>query len=194
MITADQLAACTGSSLKLATAWLAPVAAAMDVFAITTPPRQAAFLANVGQESGRLIYVREIWGPNAAQLGYEGRKDLGNLRPGDGRRFMGRGLIETTGRANYIATRNGLAKFLPSVPDFEQSPELLELPRWAAYSAAWFFVEHGCNALADAGDFDGVCDMVNRGHKTAAIGDSNGYATRLALWQAGKKALGISTT
>lgn len=190
MITADELAACTGSTLARAANWLPAMSTAMDAFGITTAARIAAFLANVGHESGRLVYVREIWGPDAAQMGYEGRKDLGNLRPGDGRKFMGRGLIETTGRSNYMATRDGLAKYLPSVPDFEQSPELLELPRWAAYSAAWFWAEHGLNDLADQGDFDGICDIINRGHKTAAVGDSNGYVERLALWTVAKRALG----
>lgn len=191
MITADQLSACAGATLQRATNWLDPLNAAMDAFGITSTERIAAFLANVGHESGRLIYVREIWGPNAAQLGYEGRKDLGNLRPGDGRKYMGRGLIQTTGHGGYIATRNGLREFMPNVPDFEASPELLELPRWAAYSAAWYFSKHGCNELADAGDFDGVCDVINRGHKTQREGDSNGYAERLAFWTAGKAALGI---
>lgn len=192
MITADELAACTGATTARAATWLSAISTAMDAFNITTAARVAAFLANVGHESGRLVYVREIWGPEAWQLGYEGRKDLGNLRPGDGRKFMGRGLIETTGRANYVATRDGLRKSLPNVPDFEQSPELLELPRWAAYSAAWFWAEHGLNDLADQGDFDGVCDIINRGHKTAAIGDSNGYVERLALWTVAKRTLGDS--
>lgn len=194
MITADQLAACTGATLRSATNWLDPLSSAMDVFAITSPARIVAFLANVGEESYNLVYVREIWGPSPAQIRYEGRKDLGNLRPGDGRKYMGRGLIETTGRANYAATRDGLRHYLPNVPDFEASPELLELPRWAAYSAAWFFAKHGCNELADVGDFDGVCDLINRGHKTEAKGDSNGYPVRLALWTAGKVALNVLST
>lgn len=190
MITADQLAACTGSTLSRAQNWLEPLSSAMDVFAITTPPRIAAFLANLGHESGRLVYSREIWGPTAAQLRYEGRKDLGNLRPGDGRRYMGRGPIQITGRANYAATREKLREYLPNVPDFETSPELLELPRWGAYAAGLFWFTHGLNVLADAGDFDGCCDMINRGHKTEREGDSNGYAERFALWVAGKTALG----
>lgn len=194
MITADQLAIGTGATLQRAINWLDPVSAAMDVFAITTPVRIAAFLPNIGHESGNLRYVREIWGPTAAQLRYEGRKDLGNFRPGDGRRYLGRGLIELTGHGNAIAARDGLREYLPGVPDFEKSPELLELPRWAAYSAGWFWTEHRINAFADAGDFDGVCDVINRGHKTVEIGDSNGYAQRLALWQLAKPALGLPTT
>jgi len=189
MITAEQLAACTGASFQLARTWLAPITSAMDLFKINTPARRAAFLANVGHESARLRLVRETWGPTPVQLRYEGRKDLGNLRPGDGYRFLGRGLIQITGHGNYIGVRDGLRKYLSSVPDFEQSPVLLELPRWAAYSAAWFWAEHGCNELADAGDFDGCCDEINRGHKTEVEGDSNGYPERLAFWKAGTTAL-----
>lgn len=183
MITADQLAASTGATLTRATAWLDPLSAAMDVFAISAPLRMPAFLAQIGHESGHLMYVREIWGPIPAQLRYEGRKDLGNLRPGDGRKFMGRGLIQTTGRANYVATRDGLREFMPSVPDFEQSPELLELPRWAAYSAGWFWAAHGLNELADASAFMTITRRIN--------GGTNGYEERLTLWQAAKDALGV---
>lgn len=193
MITADQLAVATGATLQRAINWLDPLTAAMDVFAITTPKRMCAFLPNIGQESGHLLYVREIWGPTPAQMRYEGRKDLGNLRPGDGRRYLGRGLIQLTGHANAIEARDGMRKYLPGVPDFEKSPELLELPRWAAYSAGWFWARHSINVFADAGDFDGVCDVINRGHKTVEEGDSNGYAQRLALWNAARPAFGIPT-
>jgi len=189
MIDAEILRLCTGATLQHAQNWLPPLSAAMDVFAITTPARVAAFLANIGQESGNLVYAREIWGPTEAQLCYEGRKDLGNFRPGDGRRYMGRGPIQVTGHFNYIATRDGLRQYLPNVPDFEASPELLELPRWGAYAAGLFWHTHDLNRFADAGDFDGVCDVINRGRKTQREGDSNGYAERLALWKAGTAAL-----
>lgn len=192
MLDAETLRLCTGATLQRAQNWLPPLSAAMDVFAITTPQRIAAFLANVGHESGRLVYAREIWGQTPAQLGYEGRKDLGNFRPGDGRRYMGRGPIQVTGHFNYIATRDGLREYLPNVPDFEASPELLELPRWGAYAAGLFWHTHELNRFADAGDFDGVCDVINRGRKTQREGDSNGYAERLALWKAGTAALAAS--
>jgi len=184
MITVDQLASATGATMQRAQNWHDSLDAAMGVFTITTPERMAAFLAQIGHESGRLVYVREIWGPTDAQLRYEGRKDLGNLRPGDGRRYLGRGLIQITGRANAIAAREGMRIYLPSVPDFEQSPELLELPRWAAYSAGWFWAKHGCNELADAGSFMSITRRIN--------GGTNGYDERCALWESGKSALGVT--
>lgn len=77
---------------------------AMERCQINTPAHQAAFLAQIGHESGQLKWVKEIWGPTPAQSCYEGRKDLGNTEPGDGRQFFGRGLIQVTGRENYRRT------------------------------------------------------------------------------------------
>lgn len=71
----------------------------------------------------------EIWGPTPAQSRYEGRKDLSNTQPGDGKRFMGRGLIQITGRENY--RRAGAALGVPLL----DKPELLEQVEWATASA-----------------------------------------------------------
>ena len=67
----------------------------------TTNIERAHFLAQCEHESGGFRYKQEIWGPTAAQSGYEGRDDLGNLQKGDGYKFRGRGYIQLTGRANY---------------------------------------------------------------------------------------------
>jgi putative chitinase len=79
------------------------LSAKMNERGITTPLRQAHFLAQVGHETGELRYIEEI----ASGAAYEGRRDLGNTEPGDGVRFKGRGLIQLTGRANYA--KYGLA-------------------------------------------------------------------------------------
>lgn len=181
MLTAQQLSKAAGCSIMVAENWAPVLSDAAAVFAISTPARIAAFLAQIGHESGRLRYVREIWGPTPAQARYEGRADLGNTEPGDGYRFLGRGLIQTTGRANYARTRDGLRKFLPDVPDFEEQPKLLEAPRWAAYSAAWYWQAHGCNELADDDQFASITRRIN--------GGLNGYDDRLALWGNAKEAL-----
>ncbi len=181
MLTAQQLRAATGCTTARADEWLPHITRACETFAINTPARLAAFLAQIGHESGRLAYVREIWGPTPAQLRYEGRADLGNTQPGDGKRYMGRGLIQTTGRANYCATRDGLAAWMPDVPDLEAVPALLERPDLAAMSAAWYWHSRKLNALADAGDFLTITKRIN--------GGTNGLADRLALHEAAKAVL-----
>lgn len=171
----ETLAAALGVPLSRTQSWAAPITAAMALWAIDSEARQAAFLAQIGHESGRLVYVRELWGPTPAQAGYEGRIDLGNTQPGDGKRFMGRGLIQITGRANYQKVSEALGI------DFISSPELLEQPSNAALSAAWFWNAHGLNELADAGDFAMITRRIN--------GGMNGYSDRLALLALAKDAL-----
>jgi putative chitinase len=71
-------------------------------FDITTIPRVRHFLAQIAHESGGLRWLVEL----ASGAAYEGRRDLGNTRPGDGKRFKGAGAIQLTGRANYQAFAN----------------------------------------------------------------------------------------
>lgn len=161
--------------------FLNPLNSAMEEFQINTGLRMAAFLAQVAHESGQLVYMREL----ASGAAYEGRKDLGNTQPGDGARFKGRGPIQITGRSNYAACGNALGL------DLISNPELLEIPENGCRSSAWFWSVNNLDKWADAGDIDGVSDMINRGHKTAAIGDSNGWADRLAFYQRAMRVLGV---
>ena len=154
---------------------------AMLQYGIDTVARQAAFLAQLAHESGELRYVREL----ASGAAYEGREDLGNTTTGDGVRFKGRGLIQITGRANYAALSKTLGV------DLIARPELLETPDLACLSAGWFWQTNNINKWVDAGDFDGVCDAVNRGHKTVKYGDSNGFAARLAYHKFALRALTV---
>lgn len=145
-------------------------------YGIVTPERIRAFLAQVGHESGRLRHTREIWGPTPAQIRYEGRADLGNTQPGDGKRFMGRGLIQITGRANYAQASDALGE------DFIAFPALLETPKWASRSAAWYWQSRGLNALADAGDYDRITRRIN--------GGLTGRADRIALLERAEALIG----
>lgn len=191
-MTPQELARATGARIDRATEFLPHIEFAMAAYYIDlTPERKAMFLANVGHECGGFHWMVEIWGPTEAQRGYEGRVDLGNTEPGDGSKYRGRGAFQNTGRANYASVRDRLRAKFPDldVPDFEQEPEKLAEPQWACLAAADFADREGLNAVADSGDFDGYCDRVNRGHKTRAVGDSNGYADRLALYEVGQEAL-----
>lgn len=177
-ITAEQLAVALTCPLSRARDWVRALNNAMDEYGITTQHRVSAFIAQIGHESGRLKYVREIWGPTSAQCGYEGRVDLGNLYPGDGFKYRGRGLIQITGRANYKQCGNALGL------DLESHPEMLEQPAIAARSAAWFWASHGCNELADDGNFDAITRKIN--------GGLNGQHDRLALFGAVVNSMGTN--
>src|SRR5918992_4090119 len=105
---------------------------------ITTPLRARMFLAQVMHESAALRYFEEI----ASGAAYEGRRDLGNPRPGDGRRFKGRGPIQLTGRANYTT----FGKLLGL--DLVGRPEIAATPRVGWRIAALYFQRRGCNPAA----------------------------------------------
>lgn len=177
-MTPQQLSICTGARIDRAREWLPHIESAMQEFEITTPLRQAAFLAQVGHESGGLHWTVEIWGPTLAQSHYEGRDDLGNTMPGDGLRFRGRGLLQTTGRSNYLRTGKALGI------DLIANPELLALPELASRSAGWFWKTHGCNAFADNEQFVLLTRRIN--------GGVNGLEDRQRLYEAAKDALCIT--
>lgn len=167
-----------GASPGNADRYAEPLAEACIHYQINTNARVSAFLAQLFHESARLQFAKELWGPTPAQNRYEGRKDLGNTKPGDGFRFRGRGLIQITGRANYADMRDYLRRTVADVPDFELMPQMLEVPQWAAYSAAAFWARHSLNALADRGDFDAITRAIN--------GGTNGQADRTALYAKAK--------
>lgn len=181
----ELIAQCTGARPDRAERCAEALTEAMASFDINTPERMAMFLANIGHETGGLKYLTEIWGPTAAQERYEGRKDLGNTQPGDGHRFSGHGMLQVTGRYNHAKARDRLRARFPdmNVPDFEESPELLAEPKWASLSAGDYIERTSCNHFADIGDFDGYADTINRGRKTAADGDSNGWEDRTKLYK-----------
>ena len=183
LITLDQLRRGLGITRERADYWDDWLNEAMSLYQINTPKRIAAFLAQVGHESARLKYTSEIWGPTKAQRRYEGRKDLGNIYPGDGSRFRGHGLIQTTGRFNHRRVTKRLRERFPKlgVPDFEAEPKKLTLPRWAALSAADYWDMIGGNAMADAGQFKTLTKRINGGY--------NGLQDRLNLWASMKKVL-----
>lgn len=150
---------------KLIDRFLDPINKTLDEFEINTPQRIRMFLAQIGHESGQLRYRREL----ASGEAYEGRKDLGNTKPGDGVRYKGRGLIQITGKYNY-----GLASLALGLPLLEK-PELLEEDLNACRSAGWFWYKSNLNALADMGKFETITRRIN--------GGMNGYSDRYKLYQ-----------
>lgn len=174
-ITEQQLLQILPNAGRQAGVFVSLLNTAMNRYGIVGSIRAAAFIAQVGHESGQLRYVREIWGPTAQQAGYEGRPDLGNTMKGDGSKFRGRGLIQVTGRANYAACGEALGL------DLINQPTLLEQPQYAAMSAAWFWSTRGLNTLADQKGFVKITRRINRG--------LTGQADRQALYDKALKVL-----
>lgn len=104
----------------------------MNKGGITDKNERIMFMAQVGHESGEGRYLEEI----ASGSAYEGRSDLGNNQPGDGKKFKGRGYIQITGRANY-------AKYGPKVgvPDATENPKKLAEPKTAAKVALAYWLD-----------------------------------------------------
>lgn len=143
----------TGSTTANAVRYLPYLAAALQRFEINNDKRIVAFLAQLGHESGGLRYSTEL----ASGAAYEGRADLGNKFPGDGKKFKGRGLIQITGRANYSDVGAALGQNFILYPETlapanNEVGNALQLKN-AVASAAWFWKVKGLNELADKLDF-----------------------------------------
>ena len=173
-ITSQQLLQILPNAGRQAGVFVSALNAAMVNRKIDTPKRQAAFLAQVGHESGELRYVRELGGEQ-----YLSKYDTGTLAvrlgnspeaDGDGQKYRGRGLIQITGRRNYLACSRALF----GDERLLHFPELLEQPQWAAESAAWFWHSNGLNELADQDQFTTITRRIN--------GGLNGLEHRQQLW------------
>lgn len=126
-------------------------------YSINTHLRLAHFLAQACHETGGFRYLREIWGPTPAQKGYEGRTDLGNIRPGDGFRYRGRGIFQLTGRENYHLVGASLALPLETEPDLASDPVI------SARIACHYWMVHHINQPADADNVVLVTRLINGG-------------------------------
>lgn len=192
-ITLEQLMAGTGARQDRAERALAGFNESMPLYEIdATPARIGMFLANVGHETMGLKYLEELGDADYFTRHYEHRLDLGNVKPGDGARYHGRGYLQTTGRANYAKLRDRLRARMPQaeVPDFEATPDLLARPAWAALSACDYVGMRNLNAKADAGDFLGYCVGVNG--RNRATGLPNGWSERCALWTGSQKGTALA--
>ena len=130
--------------------------AALTTTEIDSDLRRAHFLAQIGHESGELVFTEEI----ASGAAYEGRADLGNTVKGDGQRFKGRGLIQITGRANYAAY--GKDRGADYLSDGRR--ELLATdPATAVDCSVWFWKKAKCNVAADKDNVEKVTRIVNGG-------------------------------
>ena len=199
-ITAQQLLQILPNVGPVAGVFVSALNDAMARFKIQGPLRVAAFLAQVGHESGQLRTLVENLNYSAeglvrtwpkrfnlvtaaavarkpeqiANIVYASRMGNGPAVTGDGWRYRGRGLIQVTGWVNYQACGSALNL------DLLTKPELLEQPEYAALSAAWWWSKHGLNDLADAGRFHDVGSIINTG-KPGRL--PHGAAERNALYE-----------
>lgn len=226
-ITQQQLLQILPSAGPRAGIFLPALNRAMLRFEIDTVQRQAAFIAQVGHESGQLSRMSEnlnysadglanSWPgryaepdgkggylkvdvkgkarnkPNALALSLAGKPEAiannvyasrmgnGSAATGDGWKYRGRGLIQVTGKSNYIAAGTALQL------DLLNQPELLEQAEWAAMSAAHYWYARGLNALADAGAFQDIGSIINTGQPGRV---PNGAADRQRLYDKALKVL-----
>ena len=176
-MTYDQL-----DKLGIDQKWLAPLEEAFAKYDIDTPKRQAAFIGQCAHESGNFKTLQENLNYSAEGLMktwpsrfstieianqyarqpakiagkvYNGR--LGNTSEEEAAKYLGRGLIQLTGRENYANCGTAIGV------DLIGNPNLLIEPKHAAMSAAWFWNKKGLNALADAGDYETMTKRINGG-------------------------------
>jgi putative chitinase len=177
-MTSDQL-----NSLGIGEEWLDPLNETFEKYEINTPKRQACFIGQCMHESGGFKQLTEnlnysakglvaTWPsrfPNeeyAAEFArkperiaskvYVGR--MGNETPEDAAKYIGRGLIQLTGKENYANCGLGIGVDLLGHPDW------LATPKYAALSAGWFWRKRGLNELADNDDITAMTKRINGGN------------------------------
>lgn len=167
-------------------------------YEINTPRRVAHFLAQIAQESGELKYTVENLNYSAAGLlrtfrkyfpstqmandyarnpekianrVYANRLGNGDEQSGDGWKYRGRGLIQLTGKSNYMAYYEHLTSKGILVPS---NIDELSLPYHAVLSACWFWQKNKINILADGTSDSAVCEAITR----RVNGGTNGLENR----------------
>jgi len=162
--------------------WEGPLQVAFDKYEINTPKRQAAFIGQCAHESGNFKTLQENLNYSAEGLMktwpsrfptkeiadqyarqpakiagkvYNGR--LGNTSEEEAAKYLGRGLIQLTGKENYERCGSAIGV------DLINEPTLLVEPNYAAMSAGWFWNKKGLNELADSQEHGQITKRINGG-------------------------------
>ena len=182
--------------------------AVLDRYAISANPlRVAHFIAQLMHESGALTLQYEnlryspgrlpkIWPQRFKPLGplnprkyawnpqklanevYRGR--MGNVRPGDGYLYRGRGMLQLTGKDSYARATAILRQSMPNAPDLTREPDAVLSAAWSLHVAAAAWQARGCNCGADQDDVAKVTMLIN--------GGAIGLAERI-IWTARTRAV-----
>jgi len=154
LITQDQLSEIAPYSIRDRLVQLLPnLNKTMQRYGIITSLRKAHFLAQIAHESDGFNTNEEY----ASGADYEGRRDLGNTKGGDGVRFKGRGLIQITGRSNYAECGQALGV------DLISNPQRLGDFDLACLSAGWYWDSRSLNDYADNDDVLTITRIINGG-------------------------------
>ena len=170
------------TKLGIGQEWLEPLNDTFEKYDINTPKRQACFIGQCMHESGGFRFLKENLNYSAAALmrtwpsrfpdmdiaeKYERNPEMiankvyggrmGNTEDGDGAKYIGRGLIQLTGKENYKNCSDGIGV------DLVQNPDLLSEPKYAALSAGWFWNKRNLNASSDLMDIVGMTKKINGG-------------------------------
>ncbi len=174
----------TLAKLKISVDWVEPLEEVFHRYEINTPERQAAFIGQCAHESMNFTRLEENLNYSAeglmktwpsrfptleaaqpyhrnpekiANKVYAGRMGNGPEETGEGWLYHGRGLIQLTGKDNYMLASDALRE------DFIYSPDLILAPRWAALTAGWYWNKRQLNKEADAKDYTGMTKKINGG-------------------------------
>ena len=162
--------------------WAAPLNMTFLKYDISTPQRQASFIGQCAHESNNFKVLQENLNYSAEGLMktwpsrfptkeiadqyarqpakiagkvYNGR--MGNTSEEEAAKYLGRGLIQLTGKENYEHCGEAIGA------DLINQPQLLVDPMYACLSAGWFWNKKGLNSLADAGDIETITKRINGG-------------------------------
>ena len=191
-LSLNDLIQSTGCSNKVAEVWLPYFNSIPKNFGIDTPLRMAAFLAQVGHESGGLTLLEEnlnysaeglanVWPKRYAKNNvgrylptdlaikiarkpiliaswtYADRMGNGSVESQEGWKYRGRGILQITGKSNYVNLT------LNTGIDFVSNPDLLKEPAYALISACFFWKNNNLNRFADKKDVLSLSKAINGG-------------------------------
>lgn len=162
---------CPTQQSSVLTTFIEPLNTYMPKYGIDSILRIQHFISQGAHETCNFQFLKEL----ASGKAYEGRKDLGNIQPGDGVKFKGRGIFQTTGRINYKL----VSEHIFGDDRLLDHPELLEQPVNAVISACYYWQSHNINSVADKDNILLVTKKIN--------GGTNGLSDRTSKLLLAKK-------
>jgi len=184
--------------------WHTALSELMPKYEIDTPLRAAAFISQCQHESYNFrrleedlrysaeqleaVFGRRVAGRDLKRYEYNPKK-IANLvyanaigngpeESGDGWKYHGRGIIQLTGKANYMRFGREVGMSAPQVIDY------VVTKRGAVHAACWFWDMRKINRAADEGDLEKVTRLIN--------GGLNGLEDRRRYYERALNILGVS--